>query len=213
MPTTQMNVWSGSFGKEYTDRNKRTLEGRDARCKELIGVTRTELNRRFLDGLDRSLRILEVGCNIGHQLLFLQKMGFHNLFGVELQEYAARESKRIGIDLNVAVASGHDLPFHDHSFDMVFTSVFLIHISPNDINSVLKEIVRTSNKYILGYEYYAPKMVEIHYRGHDNLLWKGNYREMFQKIDPELGLVMEEQYPYNHGNSIDNMFLLQREII
>ena len=35
---------------------------------------------------DRDMSILEVGCNVGVKISMLQKMGFRNLTGVELQD-------------------------------------------------------------------------------------------------------------------------------
>ena len=63
-----MDKWAGQFGKEYTDRNALSLEEIEALYKGNYGVTRTELNERFLKGIDHSIRILEVGSNIGNQL-------------------------------------------------------------------------------------------------------------------------------------------------
>ena len=80
--TEQMEKWTGQFGKKYTDRNALSLEEMEALYKRNYGVIRTELNERFLGGLDHSIRILEVGSNTGNQLMCLQRMGFGNLYGI-----------------------------------------------------------------------------------------------------------------------------------
>lgn len=59
--TEQMLKWIGVFDKKYTDRNALTLEEMEALYKRNCGVTRTELNKTFLKGIARSIRILEVG--------------------------------------------------------------------------------------------------------------------------------------------------------
>ena len=46
--TPQIQAWSGDFGKEYTDRNIFTVAELDASYQSDFGVTRTELNHRFL---------------------------------------------------------------------------------------------------------------------------------------------------------------------
>lgn len=51
------------------------------------------MNTLFLGDLDRSLRILEVGANVGFQLALLQRMGFCNLYGIELQPYAVERAR------------------------------------------------------------------------------------------------------------------------
>src|ERR1700677_4889418 len=78
--TAQMTEWSGDFGRAYTDRNTLSPDEMDALWRRNFGKTRSELNKRFLGEMDRSIRILEVGCNVGNQLLSLQQMGFRNLY-------------------------------------------------------------------------------------------------------------------------------------
>jgi len=64
--TKQMEKWAGEFGKEYTDRNALTLEEMERLYQKNYGVTRTEMNLEFIRDLGRSIRILEVGSNIGN---------------------------------------------------------------------------------------------------------------------------------------------------
>src|SRR5207247_353676 len=72
----QMAVWTGEFGKEYTDRNLLSPSQLDALYVERFGVTRRAMNEEFLQPLDRQARVLEVGSNVGNQLVLLQVMGF-----------------------------------------------------------------------------------------------------------------------------------------
>ena len=74
--TEQIHTWSGDFGREYTDRNTFTPSELDELYRRNYGVTRTALNQRFLADIPRDARILEVGCNMGNQLLILQQMEF-----------------------------------------------------------------------------------------------------------------------------------------
>jgi len=116
----------GEFGKKYTDRNILTLDELDEMYRKKIGVSRTELNNLFIGGLDRSIKILEVGSNIGNQLLLLQKMGFKNLYGIEINSYAVEFSKsRTKNIINIIQGSAFDIPFKDKYFDLVFTSGLL----------------------------------------------------------------------------------------
>lgn len=66
MRTKQVDTWSGKFGKEYTDRNANSPASMDKIYKKSYGITRTELNESFLDIIDKSSKILEVGSNIGN---------------------------------------------------------------------------------------------------------------------------------------------------
>ena len=165
----QANEWANEFGREYTDRNDLSLEDMEKLYRKNYGFSRIEMNERFLTGLDRSARILEVGSNIGNQLLCLQKMGFSNLYGIELQSYAVEISKSRTKNINIIQGNAFDIPFKDNYFDLVFTSGVLIHISPDDLVLVMKEIYRCSRKYIFGFEYYSENPIEIKYRGHGDL--------------------------------------------
>jgi pseudaminic acid biosynthesis-associated methylase len=209
--TEQMQKWAGEFGKEYTDRNALSFEEREALYKKNYGLTRTELNERFLKGINRTIRILEVGSNVGDQLLGLQKMGFSNLYGIELQKYAVKLSKSRTRNINIIEGSVFDIPFKDRYFDLVFTSGLLIHINPCDIAIAIKEIHRCTKEYIWGLEYYAENYTEILYRGQKNLLWKADYARLYLEQFGDLELVMEEHLKYLDNDNLDTMFLIRKK--
>ncbi len=133
------------------------------------------MNLKFIEDLKRSIRILDVGQNIGDQLVCLQNMGLQSLYGIELQEYAVELSKLRTKRINIIQGSAFDIPFKDKFFNLVFTSGLLIHIAPSDIHEVLKEIHRCTRKYIWGFEFFAEKYTEVEYRGNKELLWKTNF--------------------------------------
>ncbi|PKP61384.1 MAG: methyltransferase type 11 [Candidatus Altiarchaeales archaeon HGW-Altiarchaeales-1] len=209
--TEQIDKWANVFGKEYTDRNLYNPRELDEFYKKTWGVTRTELNEEFLSFLDKDkTKILEVGSNVGNQLLSLQLMGFKNLYGIEISKYAVEKSKERTKDINIIYGSAFDLPFKDEYFDLVFTAGVLIHISPNDINYILDEIYRCSKKYIFGFEYYADKYTEIEYRGNKNMLWKANFCQMYLDRFKYLKLVKEKKLKYVDNDNVDSVFLIEK---
>jgi len=209
--TEQIKEWMGKFGKEYTDRNALTLNEMDEMYIKKFGVSRTELNNLFIGELNRSTKILEVGSNIGNQLLLLQKMGFENLYGIEINSYAVEFSKSRTKNINIIQGSAFDIPFKDKYFDLVFTSGLLIHIAPSDIEIVMQEIHRCTKEYIWGFEYYADKHTEIVYRGKKNLLWKANFPRLYLDLFDDVELVKKKRLRYlNNENNIDVMFLLRK---
>jgi len=213
MTTEQMNFWLGQFGQDYTDRNTCTAEGVDQNYENWFGVKRSEMNRRFLDGLDREARILEGGCNIGLQLEQLQLMGFKNLYGIELQRYAADLAKQRLEGVDVIQGSALDLPFRDGWFDLVYTSGVLIHIAPGDLPTVMREMTRCSKRFIWGFEYYAETTTEVLYRGHEGCLWKAPFDQLFQEHAGPLKLVKKELLPYlsrEGAGNVDAMYLLEK---
>jgi hypothetical protein len=60
--TDQLKLWRGEFGSAYTARNDRELSAR------------TEAFRQMLGGLPIA-RIVEVGCNVGWNLSYLNALG------------------------------------------------------------------------------------------------------------------------------------------
>ena len=210
--TYQSKKWASEFGKMYTDRNPHTIEEMDEIYKKQYGITRTELNLMFLNDFDRGIKILEIGSNVGTQLQGLQKIGFTNLYGIELQQYAVELSKQYTKNVNLIQGSVLDIPFKDNFFDLVFTSGVLIHISPDDIEVAMKEIYRCTKKYIWGFEYYADTYTEISYRGENNLLWKADFAKIFVEKLPDLELIKVKQIKYLSNDNIDFMFLLQKKI-
>lgn len=208
--TTQTQAWSGEFGGSYTGRNPRTADAMDALYRKNFGLTRSELNREFIGGMDRASRILEVGTNTGVQLQLLQNMGFQRLHGIDVQAHALEKARQLmpGVELTPAEAS--DIPFGDGFFDMVFTSGVLIHISPKNIASAIREIHRCSRRYIWGYEYFAADYTPIHYHGRDDLMWKANFPKLYLGEFADLKLVKERKIRYLDSDNRDIMFLLEK---
>lgn len=208
--TEQIREWKGDFGRAYTDRNTFDPAGLDTLWRNNCGVARSELNRRFLQGVPADASILEVGCNVGNQLLMLHEMGYRNLYGIEIQSYAVRLAQERVPSATIVEASALDIPHSDRRFDLVFTSGVLIHISPSDLPRALGEIHRVAKSWIWGAEYYASTTTEIAYRGHAKLLWKADFCRLYLDQFPDLKLLQEERLPYMNSPNVDTMFLLQR---
>jgi pseudaminic acid biosynthesis-associated methylase len=208
--TKQMEKWCGTFGKEYTDRNALTLEELESLYQKSFGVSRTQMNLEFIGNLEHSINILEVGSNIGNQLLCLQKMGFKSLYGIELQEYAVELSKARTKHINIIQGSAFDIPYKDSFFDLVFTSGLLIHIAPSDIKLIITEIYRCTKKFIWGFEYFANNYTQVEYRGNTELLWKANFAKIYLDNFPDLQLVKEKKFKYINNDNVNSMFLLEK---
>lgn len=211
MNTKQIDFWKGKFGQEYTLRNTRSQNEWDQFHIGTWGITKTEMYSQFIGHLPKNINILEVGSNTGMQLAGLQRMGFKNLYGIELQPAAVELSKKYTENINLIAGSGFDIPFKDNYFDLVFTSGVLIHIAPENHSKFMAEMVRCSKKYILGFEYYSEKIKNINYRGNEEVLWKADYCEIFKKNFPQLGEIKKEFYKYIKDDNVDSMFLLEKK--
>lgn len=210
----EINGWEDKFGEEYTKRNMITPSELDNLYLKRYGISRTEMNYEFLEFLNRDLKILEVGSNIGNQLNLIHKIGFKNLYGIEINFNAIKISNKLNAELPIYVIKGNalELPFKDEFFDLVFTSGVLIHINPNNIEKAISEIYRCSKKYIWIFEYFTDiGYPEVKYRGQSNLLWKTNFKKLFLEYFPELKVVKENLYHYNENeNLVDQMCLLKK---
>jgi len=209
--TVQIKTWTGDFGREYTDRNTYSPAELDELYRRNYGVTRSALNEQFLKGIPRDARLLEVGCNMGTQLLVLQEMGFQNLHAIEIQSYALDRAKSRVSNAVLSQASVFAIPYEDHFFDLVFTSGVLIHIAPSDLPQALKEIHRCTRTWIWGFEYYAPETAEIVYRGQHSLLWKTDFARAYLEEFDDLELAQEERLRYLDNENVDTAFLLRRK--
>lgn len=213
MINKQVQAWASKFGVDYTNRNDMTTFEMDDMYTIRYGISRSEMNQEFLDDLDRNIAILEVGSNIGLQLKFLQFMGFKNLYGIEISDYAVEIAKQRTKGINIIKGNALDISFKDSCFDLVFTSGVLIHINPNELKNAMREIYRVSNHYIWGFEYYAEKLTQIKYRDAEqtsDLLWKDNFPKLYCDSFKDLKIVKRKMYSLLHEDNVDVMFLLSK---
>jgi pseudaminic acid biosynthesis-associated methylase len=208
--TPQIGHWAGKNGNDYVDRNPLSVEQMQDLYRKDYGVDRISMNKEFLGSLDKKISILEVGANVGTQLQFLHGLGFSKLLGIDVNRHAIEQAKHIHPHVDVIEASGFDLPFKDASFDLVYTSGVLIHISPKDIQDIQREMYRVSKRYIWGFEYYAPTYTDVTYRGKKDLLWKTDFAALFKTEFPDLKLVKEKKYPMTDGVNTSQMYLLEK---
>jgi len=210
--TSQTNVWTGEFGREYTSRNI-FVDEKDFNqlYVDRYGRSRDDINAEWLNDIPREARILEVGSNIGNQLRALRRLGFQHLCGIEIQRHCVEKAKEVSPEIDIIEGSAFDIPFKDGFFDLVFTNNVLIHINPKDLPKAMDEMCRVTRKHIWGFEYYAPEITEIIYRSHKNLLWKADYSRMFLDQFSDLELVRQEIMDCldDVGNS-DKFYLLKK---
>ncbi|MGA7648843.1 MAG: methyltransferase domain-containing protein, partial [Terriglobales bacterium] len=111
--TKQTETWRGEFGSQYSERNLYNPPDLDNLYQRNYGVTRTALNQRFLAEIPRSASILEVGCNLGNQLILLHDMGFENLSGIEIQGEIVKRAQSRAPWARVTEGSALKIPFPD----------------------------------------------------------------------------------------------------
>jgi len=208
--THQRKTWEEEFGEGYLERNVYNPKELNDFYLQRFGISKDTMNNNFLQDIPKDAKILEVGTNIGNQLLHLQSQGFTNLYGIEIQDRAINYSKNRTNNLNIIKGDALDIPFKDNYFDVVFTHGVLIHISPENITTAINEIFRVTNKYIWGLEYYADTYTDLEYHGQKNIMWKNNFAKLFLDTHSDAVILSEKKYQYLDNPSLeDQMYLLR----
>jgi pseudaminic acid biosynthesis-associated methylase len=184
--TPQLALWRSEFGRAYTDRNDRERPERVASWRRLLG------------GIAPA-RALEVGCNVGWNLIYLERLGVGELYGIEPQPAAVEAARQRRPQFNVLHGTAFDLPFRDAMFDLVFTSGVLIHIAPGSLARALDEMYRVSRRWIAAIEYDHPHEQEIEYRGHAGALWKRDHGAAWLHRHPDLRPVCRLELGTEYG--------------
>jgi pseudaminic acid biosynthesis-associated methylase len=174
--SSQLALWRSEFGRDYTDRNDVAKPERIATWRRVLGDI-------------APTRVVEVGCNVGWNLVYLKEVGVPELYAVEPQTYAVERARARSPELGVLCGTAFDLPFRDGFADLAFTSGVLIHIAPTDVPAAMAEMYRVSRRWIIAIEYDAPVEQAIKYRGTDESLWKRDHGALWQAHYPELKLV------------------------
>jgi len=194
----QLQAWEGDFGDSYTDRNM--LDWR----------LRVPAFREMLAGLSIQ-RLLEVGCNRGHNLVALADMlGGEDIVGVEPNEHALALARAATTRAGFLHGNVFDLPFKDGFFDLVFTAGVLIHLPAADLPAALAEIHRVSRRYVLAIEYFAEHETAIPYRGRDDLLWKRDFCRSYQEQFPGLQVVKSGYWTIEQGFDRTHWWLFEK---
>lgn len=215
--TPQEEAWRGTFGKEYANRNSWSCEKLDALYERRYGISRTGMNGMLTRYVPPLATILEVGCGDGVQLALLYELGYTELFGLDISTKQAERATELHAPHIVATTTGSvlDIPAYDSSYEVVFTSGLLIHVSPEDLVRAMDEMYRVSRRFIWGFEYFSIHLEpeSVVYRGIGNMLWKANYAELFLQRFPALRLVEERRYKYLEEGleQMDTMYLLEKE--
>ena len=193
-PDTRLeDLWAGGFGDDYVERNSAAGRGRRKFWAEQI----ERLSPRS---------VLEVGCNVGGNLRWIaEALEPERVSGVDLNERAlALLRERLpGVDARLARA--RELPFEDYSFDLVFTIGVLIHQPSDQLEDVMREIVRCSRRFVLCGEYHDEDEVEVPYRGERGALFRRDYGGLYLSLAPELKLVDQGFLPRDGRSGWDDV--------
>ncbi|MFL1908476.1 pseudaminic acid biosynthesis-associated methylase [Plesiomonas shigelloides] len=162
--TEQEQFWAGEFGDNYIGRNE----------SEALLYSKVAMWSKMLQSAHSVRSVRELGCNIGLNLLALKRMQPSlALSGIEINPVAAEQARQLDV---AQITCGTILDeIQDEPVDLTFTAGVLIHINPDQLDNVYRNLVNNSRRYVLVAEYYNPAPTAIMYRGHADRLFKRDF--------------------------------------
>jgi len=128
--------------------------------KDEMGNIQSSLDYFLKFNLPKDANILDIGCNYGSLNYNLYKLGYRNIFGIEIDNKAISQGKIFYPEIahNLYVQTSSNIPFEDNTFDVVLMFDVIEHIPSveiflkNQVHRVLKPkgtfIFQTPNKNI-----------------------------------------------------------------
>lgn len=170
-------LWADRFGDEYVERNREAGYGRDTFWRDLLSSYPIE-------------NVLEIGCNVGANLRWLDHLlDSRQVWGIDINELALRTIRERLPGINAVWSRARELPFRDRSFDLVFTAGVLIHQPGSTLPLIMSEAVRASRRFVLALEYFSQEVTELRYHDEEGALFKRDYGHLYRELFPELELL------------------------
>jgi len=195
----QAEFWRGDFGNAYTGRNVASAEQMQARL-----ALWSEILSHTISAPPAS--VLEVGANLGINLRALRLLSSARRYAVEPNDSARKILVADGVvaedDVRDGIASTINFP--DGVADLAFTSGVLIHIHPDNLGASLKEIHRSSKRWIACVEYFSDKPEMIPYRGFDDRLFKRDFGGLWLDSFSDLRVVAYG-FAWKRVTGLDNL--------
>lgn len=206
MSNKELEMWQGEFGDEYTERNAPTDKNMEQRKAFWASV----FSSLPVDTINRPSSILEVGANVGANLVALEALyKVHNenmdFYAIEPNKSAKKILMQQDVrSLKVIGNEASEISLPAASVDIAFTCGVLIHIHPDKLNAAMSEIYRVSKRFIICAEYFSPDARSIRYRGNDGLLWARDFGDEWLNRFPGLRCV-GYSFAWKRFTGMDNL--------
>jgi pseudaminic acid biosynthesis-associated methylase len=182
MSTPLVDIWKGSFGDDYTERclpDDDRLHRATIQWANLLGRIAS----------DPPKSILEIGANVGLNLMALQRITSAQLWALEPNVRARSALGEILAPEQIIDGTAENIPLADGVADLVFTSGVLIHIHPDNLLRACSEIVRCARKYVVCIEYFSHEPEVKQFRGQEAILFKRDFGSFYLDCFPDLKIV------------------------
>ena len=169
---------------------------------------RYKRNSVFIN-LKKNESMIEFGCGRGELVLFYKKHGF-NCIGIDYSkeaiDLALKKQNELEVDGDIFYCSSFDeVQFNDESFDVIYASEFIEHISKQEFDIFLEicfKLLKPNGRIIL---FTHPNTLARKY-GYP-LIRAYNFIFRFRKLPKLMSDQMDEHYRYYHLNE-QNYFSL-----
>jgi SAM-dependent methyltransferase len=134
--------------------------------------------------------ILEFGCGYGRIIDHIQK-SFRgvDVYGCDQSEKMLVEAELLGFPKEKLFEGNVRESFEDMpKFDITYTCEMLIHIAPEDIEEVIKNIISKTNKYVIHIENWPiPKgLKSLKSSDEHSGCWKHDYISIYERLGKEV---------------------------
>jgi ubiquinone/menaquinone biosynthesis C-methylase UbiE len=152
----------------------------------LYGIQEVVLSHVF-SKLPKKSKILEFGVGFGRHVEYLSDITELEVYGVDqsptmIQSFKDRVSHKSELIKNVHLIEPRTkLPFPDGYFDFVYTVSVLIHINPNDLKDILKELTRVAKHGIIHLENNYVEHAELKFMDH-NGCWQQSIVHEYEEL-------------------------------
>lgn len=179
MKTDQEYFWAGEFGDSYISRND----------SDQLLAANLNLFSKILERTGPIDSALELGCNVGMNLRALALLSPEaEIRGIDINQTAVDQLRERHGEFHLKCGSILET-FEFEESTITFTKGVLIHINPEYLPVVYKNLYEKSEKYICLIEYYNPSPVSVTYRGHQDRLFKRDFCKDLIDEYPDLKLI------------------------
>lgn len=171
----QKNIFLESEGNAWFERNTKLMASR--KLPEVDSLLVEILN---LPGIEKGIKILEIGCGEGGRLSWLRENCGFDCYGVEPSAQAVEVAKGRGIAAHQGTAE--QLPFDDKAFDIIMFGFCLYLCDREDLFRIAYEADRVLKDpgWLLILDFYSPAPVKRKYHHRPGLYsYKMDYRTLF----------------------------------
>jgi 2-polyprenyl-3-methyl-5-hydroxy-6-metoxy-1,4-benzoquinol methylase len=138
----------------------------------------------YIKDIDKTDKILDIGCGRGHYLKWLQSIGYEDILGIELSEFCSKNYLKNLPHKNMNFLD-YSKTISDKFYDFSLCMDVVEHIPIDTINLFLGESARISKKIIYGVANHSDMLggIELHLIQENNAWWNGILKTHFSSVE------------------------------